>query len=82
MTAQLGDSTTRAEKSWKLARTLSGDERRRELESAQGDYGRCVESFSTIVGFARAAQNLEFCKRRLEAVGRELGTAGEKVEAR
>jgi hypothetical protein len=77
--AQLGDGyLTRAEKSWKLARALSGDERRRELESAQIDYGRCIESFSAIVGFAHAAKNLEFCKRRLEAVSRELGTGSEK----
>jgi len=81
--AQLGDGyLTRAEKSWKLARALSGDERRRELERAQVDYGRCIESFSAIVGFGRAAQNLEFCKRRLDAVGRELATGSEKPEVR
>jgi serine/threonine-protein kinase len=77
--AQVGDGyLQRAEKSRKLARTLSGEQRRRELEKAGADYGRCIESFDPIVGFARAAQNLEFCKRRLEAVGRELTADGEK----
>ena len=77
--AQFGDGYLhRAEKSRKLARTLSGEQRRRELEKASVDYGRCIESFDPIVGFARAAQNLEFCKRRLETVGRELAADTER----
>jgi serine/threonine protein kinase len=72
--AQLGDGyLRRAEKSRRLARTLSGDQRRRELENAHGGYARCVEQFDPIVGFGNAANNLEFCKRRLNELSRELG---------
>jgi hypothetical protein len=71
--AQLGDGyLKRAERSRKLARTLSGDQRRRELESARDDYGRCVAAFDPILGFGNAAQNLEFCKARQDAVIRDL----------
>ena len=81
--AQLGDGyLQRAEKSRKLSRTLSGEQRRRELENARLDYGHCIEAFDPIVGFARAAHNLEFCKRRLDAVGQELQTDSEKLEVR
>ena len=76
--AQLGDGyLRRAERSRLLAaRTLSGDQRRRELESARSDYGRCIELFDPIVGFARAAQNLEVCKRQLAGVTKELDASG------
>ncbi|MEP6915754.1 MAG: serine/threonine-protein kinase [Acidobacteriota bacterium] len=71
--AQLGDGyLRRANISRKLARALSGDQRRREQEKARADYGRCVDSFDTIVGFANAAQNLETCKKNLEALAREI----------
>ena len=67
--AQLGDGYMRsAEKSRRLARTLSGDQRQRELENAQAAYAHCVEMFDPIVGFGNAAQNLEYCKRRQAAV--------------
>jgi hypothetical protein len=78
--AQLGDGfLRRAEKSRRLARSLSGDQRRRELENAHAAYARCVEQFDPIVGFGNAAQNLEFCKRRLATVAHELeaGPVGE-----
>jgi len=73
--AQLGDGfLRRAEKSRRLARTLSGDQRRRELENAHAAYARCVELFDPIVGFGNAAHNLEFCKRRLSGVAHDLET--------
>ena len=78
--AQLGDGfLRRAEKSRRLARSLSGDQRRRELENAHAAYARCVEQLDSIVGFGNAAQNLEFCKRRLASVAHELeaGPVGE-----
>jgi hypothetical protein len=71
--AQLGDGyMRRGEKTRRLARTLSGARRDRELENARADYERCVGSFDPIVGFAKAAENLEFCKRRIEQINREL----------
>jgi hypothetical protein len=73
--AQLGDGyLRRANNSRRLAHALSGEQRRREQEKARADYGRCVDSFDTIVGFANAAQNLETCKRNLEAVAREISS--------
>ena len=74
--AQLGDGYLRsAERSRQLARTLSGDQRRRELENAQASYARCVELFDPVVGFGNAAQNLEFCKRQLKTISAELEPA-------
>jgi hypothetical protein len=71
--AQLGDGyLRRGEKSRRLARTVSGDQRRRELENAQAAYARCVDMFDPIIGFGNAAHNLEFCKRRLAAVSHVL----------
>ncbi len=71
--AQLGDGyLKRAEKSRKIARALSGDQRRRELENARDDYARCVAAFDPILGFANSAQNLEFCKARMDDVASEL----------
>lgn len=71
--AQLGDGyLRRANARRNLARTLSGDQRRRELENARADYARCIETFDPIVGFGQAAVNLEVCKRRLDDVTREL----------
>jgi hypothetical protein len=71
--AQLGDGYLRSgEKSRRLARTLSGDQRHRELLHAQAAYTRCIAEFDPIVGFGKAAQNLEFCKRQLEIVSDEL----------
>jgi tetratricopeptide (TPR) repeat protein len=77
--AQLGDGyLRRANARRNLAHTLSGDQRRRELENARGDYARCIETFDPIVGFGRAAANLEICKRQLEKVTAELETEGER----
>jgi hypothetical protein len=80
--AQLGDGyLRRGNSSRRLARTLSGVQRRRELEKARGDYGRCIDSFDTIVGFANAAQNLETCKRNLETVAREISSESDPDES-
>jgi serine/threonine protein kinase len=71
--ALLGDGyLRRAEKIRK--QRLSGDQRQRAIESARDDYRRCVDFFEPIVGFGKAAENLEFCKRRLDAANRELGS--------
>jgi serine/threonine protein kinase len=78
--AQLGDGYLRsAERSRRLARTLTGAQRRRELENAHAAYVRCVELFDPVVGFANAAKNLEFCKRQREIVADELEAIGEVV---
>ena len=78
--AQLGDGyLRRAEKSRRLAGSLSGEQRRRELEHAHAAYGRCVELFDPIIGFGNAAHNLEFCKRNLAAMAHALDLDGEAV---
>jgi eukaryotic-like serine/threonine-protein kinase len=72
--ALLGDGfLRRANTSRLLARTLSGEQHRRELEKARADYASCIDAFDPIVGFGFAAKNLEICKRQLDLVGRELG---------
>jgi tetratricopeptide (TPR) repeat protein len=69
--ALLGDGyLRRAEKSRR--QRVFGDQRRRAMESARDDYRRCVDFFDPIIGFGKAAENLEFCKRRLDAANREL----------
>jgi predicted Ser/Thr protein kinase len=74
--AQLGDGyLRRGERSRRLARTLSGEQRARELENARSAYARCIELFDPIIGFGNAAQNLEFCKRRLAVVADALDAA-------
>jgi hypothetical protein len=79
--ALLGDGyLRRANASRSLARTLSGEQRRRELEKARADYEGCIEAFDPIVGFGYAAKNLEVCKGQLERVDEELATTGDKVE--
>ena len=71
--AQLGDGyMRRADRRRRLARALSGDRHTRELENARADYDRCVASFDPIVGFARAADNLEYCKRQIDRIDGEL----------
>ena len=71
--AQLGDGyLRRADRIRRLARTLSGAQRGRELEGARADYERCVASFDPIVGFAKAGDNLEYCKRQIERINTEL----------
>lgn len=71
--ALLGDGyLRRANASRVLAGALSGEQRRRELEKARGDYVACISAFDGIIGFANSASNLELCKRRLEQIEREL----------
>ena len=71
--ALLGDGfLRRANNRRYLARTLSGDQRRRELERARADYAGCIDAFDPIVGFGYAAKNLEVCKRNLERIELEL----------
>jgi eukaryotic-like serine/threonine-protein kinase len=71
--ALLGDGyLRRANSSRTLARTLSGEQRRRELEKARSDYAECINAFDAIVGFGYAAKNLEVCKKQLERVEQEL----------
>ena len=79
--ALLGDGyLRRATAAWSTARTLSGDQRRRELEKLRGDYKGCVDAFDPIVGFGNAAKNLEICKGQLERIDEELGTDTVKVQ--
>ncbi len=71
--ALLGDGyLKRAQASRAIARTLSGDQRRRELDKARTDYNSCIAAFDPIIGFARAAENLEMCKRQLQLLEREI----------
>ena len=80
--ALLGDGyLRRANASRLLARTLTGEQRRRELEQASADYGRCIEAFDPIVAFGHAARNLEACKRHLQQVDRELEALHERGPA-
>jgi alkanesulfonate monooxygenase SsuD/methylene tetrahydromethanopterin reductase-like flavin-dependent oxidoreductase (luciferase family) len=75
--ALLGDGyLRRANSSRTLARTLSGEQRRRELERARADYAGCIDAFDGIVGFGYAAKNLEVCKSRLEHVEQLLAADG------
>jgi tetratricopeptide (TPR) repeat protein len=79
--ALLGDGyLRRATASRNTARTLSGDQRRRELEKARDDYQGCIDAFDPIVGFGLAAKNLEVCKVQLERVQGELASNESKVE--
>ena len=71
--AMLGDGyLRRANASRLLAASLSGEQRRRELERARSDYVACITAFDGIIGFGNSATNLELCKRRLEQLEREL----------
>lgn len=71
--ALLGDGyLKRAQASRAVARALSGEQRRRELEKARADYSNCIAAFDPIVGFGRAAENLEMCKRQLQQLEREI----------
>jgi hypothetical protein len=71
--ALLGDGYLRRATSTRaLARSLSGEQRRRELEKARDDYRRCVAAFDPIVGFGRSAANLESCKRQVQRIDQEL----------
>ena len=77
--AQLGDGyMRRADRQRRLARALSGDRHSRELENARADYDRCVTFFDPIVGFAKAADNLEYCKRQIDRIDTELNPDPEK----
>jgi hypothetical protein len=79
--ALLGDGyLRRANASRALARTLSGDQRRRELEKARADYAGCIDAFDAIVGFGLSARNLELCKRQLERVELELAEDGRPLD--
>jgi hypothetical protein len=79
--ALLGDGyLKRATAARALARSLSGDQRRRETERARDDYARCIEAFDPIVGFGKAAQNLELCKRSHERLEQELAATDDKPQ--
>ena len=79
--ALLGDGyLRRANTSRALARTLSGEQRRRELEKARADYQGCVDAFDPIVGFGFAAKNIEKCKGARQAVDDELAADAERSE--
>lgn len=76
--AMIGDGyLRRAQKSRRLAEDLTGEQRRRELESARTDYGQCIAAFDPIIGFGNAAANLELCKRLLESVSEDLAIESE-----
>jgi hypothetical protein len=71
--ALLGDGyLRRANTSRTRARTLSGEQRHRELERARADYAGCIDAFDGILGFGYAAKNLEVCKKQLSRVEQEL----------
>jgi len=79
--ALLGDGyLRRANATRSLARTLSGDQRRRELEKARADYEGCIEAFDPIVGFGYAAKNLEVCKGQLARIDEELAAVAVRAE--
>jgi len=79
--ALLGDGyLRRATAGRATARTLSGEQRRRQLEKARDDYQGCIDAFDPIVGFGYAAKNLEVCKGQLERVDEELAAETAKAE--
>jgi tetratricopeptide (TPR) repeat protein len=79
--ALLGDGYLRRATATRLtARTLSGEQRRRELEKARADYQGCIDAFDSIVGFGQAARNLEVCKGQLERIDDELGAGMAQVQ--
>ncbi len=79
--ALLGDGYLRRATAGRVtARTLSGEQRRRQLEKARADYQGCIDAFDPIVGFGYAAKNLEVCKGQLERVDEELAAEPSKVE--
>ncbi|MEO7271612.1 MAG: serine/threonine-protein kinase [Vicinamibacterales bacterium] len=79
--ALLGDGYLRRATAGRVtARTLSGEQRRRQLEKARADYQGCIDAFDPIVGFGYAAKNLEVCKGQLERVDDELAADADKVE--
>ena len=74
--AMLGDGyLRRANARRDLARTLSGEQRRRELERARADYAGCIDAFDGILGFGYSANNLEACKRQMKRIEAELTAA-------
>ena len=78
--AILGDGyLRRANATRAVARTLSGEDRLRELERARADYAGCIAAFETILGFADSAANLERCKRYLRLIEREIEEAGRSL---
>jgi len=79
--ALLGDGYLRRATAGRItARTLSGEQRRRQLEKARADYQGCIDAFDPIVGFGYAAKNLEVCKGQLERVDEELAADNAKAE--
>jgi hypothetical protein len=71
--ALLGDGyLRRANTTRLLARTLTGEQRRRELERARADYAGCIDAFDGILGFGQAAANMETCKRHLKRIEADL----------
>jgi hypothetical protein len=79
--ALMGDGyLRRANTSRGVARRLSGEQRRRELEKARADYEGCIDAFDPIVGYGFSAKNLETCKAQLGRVEAELGAQVERVE--
>ncbi|HET9265482.1 MAG TPA: serine/threonine-protein kinase [Vicinamibacterales bacterium] len=79
--AMLGDGyMKRANATRLLARKLTGEQRRRELERARADYAGCIDAFDGILGFGYAATNMETCKRYLKLVERDLLDDGSGAE--
>jgi hypothetical protein len=77
----LGDGyMKRANATRLLARKLTGEQRRRELERARADYAGCIDAFDGILGFGYAATNMETCKRYLKLVERDLLDDGSGAE--
>jgi tetratricopeptide (TPR) repeat protein len=79
--AMLGDGyLRRANASRALARTLSGEQRLRELEHARADYAGCIAAFDGILGFGYSAKNLEICKRNMERVERDIEDTADRLQ--
>jgi hypothetical protein len=62
----------RGRTSRRASQVLTGEQRRRELVKARGDFERCVTLFESIVEFGRAAQNLEICKANIRQIDQQL----------
>jgi hypothetical protein len=80
--AFLGDGYLRRANASRLrAKTLTGEQRLRELNIAREDYQRCVLFFDPIVAFGNAAENLETCKAQLELIERQLSSDAMRLVA-
>ena len=71
--AEIADAFSyRADQQRAAADQVEGEERRRLLDAARGDYQVCIDNYTGVVGFFNSDRNLERCQRLHDAVAAEL----------